>query len=294
MTCLCHCRFRVTHIGKKPTFPEPQDGAQPDGSREPSTEELEHSSERLRRERARNGTVPTGGLENGAVQGGAKSTELSRSSTPAPNTPGSRDGRAAGRVGSSPGSTSHQRRHLSRRDLGGSSPSIPGLLGQEGGQRGSICQEEAGLGSADEVSDIHGSLSLHEGAEELGREESSRRQPAAEAMGQQVGSSSSSSPGGRLGWRGRSKLKSTLLQFKTIAPRPVTTSPRTRSSSIFLVSPFIHGKATTRSPGGSSSPHSSVSPAAGTEEPGLAAVWDLLHVLHTLLPFPSWIFPSFF
>ncbi|XP_032053073.1 RELT-like protein 2 [Aythya fuligula] len=178
-------RFRVTHIGKKPTFPEPQDGAQHDGSREPSTEELEHSSERLRRERARNGTVPTGGLENGAVQGGAKSTELSRSSTPAPNTPGSRDGRAAGRVGSSPGSTSHQRRHLSRRDLGGSSPSIPGLLGQEGGQRGSICQEEAGLGSADEVSDIHGSLSLHEGAEELGREESSRRQPAAEAMGQQ-------------------------------------------------------------------------------------------------------------
>lgn len=201
-TCLSCCRFRVTHIGKKPTFPEPQDGAQPDGSREPSTEELEHSSERLRRERARNGTVPTGGLENGAVQGGAKSMELSRSSTPAPNTPGSRDGRAAGRVGSSPGSTSHQRRHPSRRDLGGSSPSIPGLLGQEGGQRGSICQEEAGLGSADEVSDIHGSLSLHEGAEELGREESSRRQPAAEAMGQQVGSSSSSSPDGRLGWRG--------------------------------------------------------------------------------------------
>uniref|UniRef100_A0A8B9ICR6 RELT like 2 n=1 Tax=Anser brachyrhynchus TaxID=132585 RepID=A0A8B9ICR6_9AVES len=180
----------------------PLDGAQPDGSREPSTEELEHSSERLRRERARNGTVPTGGLENGAVQGGAKSTELSRSSTPAPNTPGSRDGRAAGRVGSSPGSTSHQRRHLSRRGLGGSSPSIPGQLGQEGGQRGSICQEEAGLGSADEVSDIHGSLSLHEGAEELGREESSRRQPAAEAMGQQVGSSSSSSPGGLLGWKG--------------------------------------------------------------------------------------------
>lgn len=34
LTCPSRCRFRVTHIGKKPTFPEPQDSAQPDGSRE--------------------------------------------------------------------------------------------------------------------------------------------------------------------------------------------------------------------------------------------------------------------
>ncbi|XP_042747759.1 RELT-like protein 2 [Lagopus leucura] len=161
-------RFRVTHIGKKPAFHEQQDSAQPDGSKEPSTEELEHSSERFQQEQAHNGTVPTGSLENGAVQEGTqggKGTEQSRTGTPVPGTA----------VGSSPGSTSRQRRLLSRRVLGGSSPSIPGQLGQE----------EAGLGSADEVSDIHGSLSLHEVPDEMGREDSSRRQPGAENMGQQ-------------------------------------------------------------------------------------------------------------
>ncbi|XP_052540582.1 RELT-like protein 2 isoform X1 [Tympanuchus pallidicinctus] len=179
-------RFRVTHIGKKPAFHEQQDGAQPDGSKEPSTEELEHSSERFQREQAHNGTVPTGSLENGAVQEGTqggKGTEQSRTGTPVPGTA----------VGSSPGSTSRQRRLLSHRVLGGSSPSIPGQLGQE----------EAGLGSADEVSDIHGSLSLHEVPDEMGREDSSRRQPGAENMGQQVGSFSFFlSLCGLLGWRG--------------------------------------------------------------------------------------------
>lgn len=113
---------------------------------------------------------------------GSKGMEQSRTGTPVPGTA----------VGSSPGSTSRQRRLLSRRVLGGSSPSIPGQLGQE----------ETGLGSADEVSDIHGSLSLHEVPDEMGREDSSRRQPGAENMRQQVGSSSSSSLRGLLGWRG--------------------------------------------------------------------------------------------
>ncbi|GAB0196166.1 RELT-like protein 2 [Grus japonensis] len=191
-------RFRVTHIGKKPTFHEQQDGPLPDGSREPSTEELEHSSDRLQRDRARNGTVPTGGLQNGAVQRGAQSGkggEQSRSTTPAPNTPassGTRDSRRAGKAsgaagslqdaGTAPGSTSRQRKLLSHRVLGGSSPSIPGELVQEGA---SICLEETGLGSADEVSDIHGSLSLHEQADELEREDSSRKQPGAAVTGQQ-------------------------------------------------------------------------------------------------------------
>ena len=167
-----YCRFRVTHIGKKTAFHEQQDGAQPNGSKEPSTEELEHSSERFQREQAHNGTVLTGSLENGAVREGtqgSKGMEQSRTGTPVPGTA----------VGSSPGSTS---------------PSIPGQLGQE----------ETGLGSADEVSDIHGSLSLHEVPDEMGREDSSRRQPGAENMRQQVGSSSSSSSTlrGLLGWRG--------------------------------------------------------------------------------------------
>ncbi|XP_075622524.1 RELT-like protein 2 [Balearica regulorum gibbericeps] len=191
-------RFRVTHIGKKPTFHEQQDGPLPDGSREPSTEELEHSSDRLQRDWARNGTVPTGGLQNGAVQRGAQSGkggEQSRSTTPAPNTPassGTRDSRRAGKAsgaagslqdaGTAPGSTSRQRKLLSHRVLGGSSPSIPGELVQEGA---SICLEETGLGSADEVSDIHGSLSLHEQADELEREDSSRKQPGAAVTGQQ-------------------------------------------------------------------------------------------------------------
>uniref|UniRef100_A0A8B9MGT5 RELT like 2 n=2 Tax=Accipiter nisus TaxID=211598 RepID=A0A8B9MGT5_9AVES len=207
-------RFRVTHIGKKPTFHEQQDGPLPDGSREPSTEELEHSSDRLQRERARNGTVPMGGLQNGAVQKGTQSSkggEQSRSTTPAPNTPASsstRDSRRAGKgsgvagslqdAGTAPGSASRQRKLLSHRVLGGSSPSIPGELVQEGA---SICLEETGLGSADEVSDIHGSLSLHEQADELGRDDSSRKQPGVEDMGQQVGSSSSLSLCGPLGWR---------------------------------------------------------------------------------------------
>ncbi|XP_014142645.1 RELT-like protein 2 isoform X1 [Falco biarmicus] len=190
-------RFRVTHIGKKPTFHEQQDGPLPDGSRELSTEELEHSSDRLQRERARNGTVPMGGLQNGAIQKGAQSGkggEQSRSTTLALNTPvssstrDSRRGKGSGTAGSlqdagtAPGSTSRQRKLLSRQMLGGSSPSIPGDLSQEGA---SICLEETGLGSADEVSDIHGSLSLHEQADELGRDDSSRKQPGMEDMGQQ-------------------------------------------------------------------------------------------------------------
>ncbi|KAM6299579.1 RELT-like protein 2 [Aegotheles albertisi] len=190
-------RFRVTHIGKKPTFHEQQDGPLPDGSQEPSTEELEHSSDRLQRERARNGTVPTGGLQNGAIQKTAQSSkggEKSHSTTPTLNTPassGTRDSKQASKgsgvanplrdADPAPGSTSCQRKLWSHQVLGGSSPSIPGALAQEGA---SICLEEMGLGSADEVSDIHGSLSLHEHAEELGRD-SDRKQPGVEDVGQQ-------------------------------------------------------------------------------------------------------------
>lgn len=85
--------------------------------------------------------------------------------------------------------------------LGASSPNIPGELAREGA---GICLEEIGLESADEVSDIHGSLSLQEQPEELGRDDSSRKQSGGEDGRQQVCSSSSSSwsPCGPLGWRG--------------------------------------------------------------------------------------------
>ncbi|XP_017588889.1 PREDICTED: RELT-like protein 2 [Corvus brachyrhynchos] len=102
-------------------------------------------------------------------------------------------GRRSGRAGSlqdagaAPGSSSRQQRLLSRPALGGSSPSIPGELAREGG---GICLEEIGLESADEVSDIHGSLSLQEQAEELGRDDSSRRQPGGEDGRQQEPSAS--------------------------------------------------------------------------------------------------------
>uniref|UniRef100_A0A8C3M950 Uncharacterized protein n=1 Tax=Geospiza parvula TaxID=87175 RepID=A0A8C3M950_GEOPR len=210
-------RFRVTHIGKKPSLPEQPDGAVPVGSRLPSTEELERSSELL------NGTVPTAGLQNGAVHTGtqsARSAEQSLSASPAANTPASsstRDSRRAGTAGSgtvgsgtvgpgpvgsnragslpgagsAPGSSSRQRRLLSLPVLGASSPNIPGELAREGA---GICLEEMGLASADEVSDIHGSLSLQEQAEELGRDESSRKQSGGEDGKQQVCSSSSWSP----------------------------------------------------------------------------------------------------
>ncbi|XP_068061615.1 RELT-like protein 2 isoform X3 [Anomalospiza imberbis] len=201
-------RFRVTHIGKKPPVQEQQDGALPAGSRQPSTEELERSSEMLQRERALNGTVPTGGLQNGAIQTGTqsgRSTEQSLSASPAANTPassGSRDSRRAGAgpgtagsgpvgpgtagsgpdAGSAPGSSSRQRRLMSMPALGASSPNIPGELAREGA---GICLEELGLASADEVSDIHGSLSLQEQADELGRDDSSRKQPGGEDGKQQ-------------------------------------------------------------------------------------------------------------
>ncbi|XP_058704613.1 RELT-like protein 2 [Poecile atricapillus] len=222
-------RFRVTHIGKRPPVQEQHDGALPAGSRQPSTEELERSSERLQWERALNGTVPTGGLQNGAIQTGTQSTgrsaEQSLSASPAANTPassGTRDSRRAdvgsgplgsgplgssplgsgplgsGRAGSSlvgpgpagslkdagsaPGSSSRQRRLMSMPALGVSSPNIPGELAREGA---GICLEEIGLASADEVSDIHGSLSLQEQADELGRDDSSRRQSGGEDGKQQ-------------------------------------------------------------------------------------------------------------
>lgn len=215
-----HSRFRVTHIGKKPPVQEQQDGALRAGSRQPSTEELERSSERLQRERAPNGTVPTGGLQNGAIQTGTQSgkgAEQSLSASPAANTPassGSRDSRRAGAgsgpvglgtaaslqdAGAAPGTSSRQQRLLSLPALGGSSPSIAGELAKE---IAGICLEEVGLESADEVSDIHGSLSLQEQAEELGRDDSSRKQPGGEDERQQVCSSSSWSPGAPLAWRG--------------------------------------------------------------------------------------------
>lgn len=210
-------RFRVTHIGKKPPV---QDGPLPTGSRQPSTEELERSSERLQRELALNGTVPTGGLQNGAIQTGTqsgKSAEQSLSASPAANTAassGTRESRRAGLgtgpvgsspagslrdAGSAPGSSSRQRRLMSLPALGASSPNIPGQLAREGA---GICLEEIGLESADEVSDIHGSLSLQEQADELGRDDSSRNQPGGEDRRQQVCSSSSWSPCGPLAWRG--------------------------------------------------------------------------------------------
>lgn len=206
---------------------------QPDGAaRQPSTEELEHSSERLQRERALNGTVPTagtqGGLHNGAIPTGTpsgRSTEQSVSASPATNTAGSsgtrNSRRAAGGsgpggsgmagsgmvgsgpagalqdAGSAPGSSGRQRRLMSLPALGASSPDIPGELVREGA---GICLEEMGLESADEVSDIHGSLSLQEQPEELGRDESSRKQSGGQDGRQQVHSSSSSSPCGALGW----------------------------------------------------------------------------------------------
>lgn len=197
-------RFRVTHIGKKPCLPEQQDGALPAGSRPPSTEELERSSELLQRERALNGTVPTGGLQNGAIHTGtqsARSAEQSLSASPAANTPassGTRDSRRAGTAGSgtagsgtagslpdagyAPGSSSRQRRLTSLPVLAASSPNIPGELAREGA---GICLEEIGLASADEVSDIHGSLSLQEQDEELGRDENSRKQSGGEDGKQQ-------------------------------------------------------------------------------------------------------------
>ncbi|KAM7042631.1 RELT-like protein 2 isoform 2-T3 [Acridotheres tristis] len=223
-------RFRVTHIGKKPPVQEQQDGALPSGSRQASTEELERSSERLQRERALNGTVPTGGgLHNGAIPTATlsgRSAEQSLSASPAANTAassGTRDSRRAGGgsgpvgpgaagslqdagsalgaagslqdagsalgpagslqdAGSAPGSSGRQRRLMSMPALGASSPDIPGELAREGA---GICLEEMGLESADEVSDIHGSLSLQEQAEELGRDDSSRKQPGGEDGRQQ-------------------------------------------------------------------------------------------------------------
>uniref|UniRef100_A0A8C3TZ31 RELT like 2 n=1 Tax=Catharus ustulatus TaxID=91951 RepID=A0A8C3TZ31_CATUS len=206
-------RFRVTHIGKKPPVQEQPDGA----ARQPSTEELERSSERLQRERAPNGTVPTagthGGLHNGAIPTGTpsgRSAEQSLSASPAANTAassGTRDSRRAPGgsgpggsgpggsgtagsgpagslqdAGSAPGSSGRQRRLMSLPALGASSPDIPGELAREGA---GICLEEMGLESADEVSDIHGSLSLQEQPEELGRDESSRKQPGGEDGRQQ-------------------------------------------------------------------------------------------------------------
>ncbi|KAM7007704.1 RELT-like protein 2 [Passerculus sandwichensis] len=173
-------RFRVTHIGKKPCLPEQPDGALPVASRPPSTEELERSSELL------NGTVPTAGLQNGAVHMGtqsARSTEQSLSASPAANTPasaGTRDSRRAGTAGSGP--LGRQRRLLSLPMLGASSSNIPGELAREGA---GMCLEEMGLASADEVSDIHGSLSLQEQAEELARDESGRKQSGGEDGKQQ-------------------------------------------------------------------------------------------------------------
>nr|XP_030139581.1 RELT-like protein 2 isoform X2 [Taeniopygia guttata] len=216
-------RFRVTHIGKKPSVQEQQDSVLPAGSREPSTEELERSSEMLQRERALNGTVPTAGLQNGAIPTGTqsgRSAEQSLSASPAANTPassGSRDSRRAAvgpgtaqsgpvgpgtaqsgpvgpgtaqsgpvgplqDAGSAPGSSSRQRRLMSMPALGASSPNIPGELAREGA---GVCLEEMGLASADEVSDIHGSLSLQEQADELGRDDSSRKQSGGEDGKQQ-------------------------------------------------------------------------------------------------------------
>ncbi|XP_005054025.2 PREDICTED: RELT-like protein 2 [Ficedula albicollis] len=173
-------RFRVTHIGKKPPVQEQQDGALPAGSRQPSTEELERSSERLQRERALNGTVPTGGLHNGAIHTGTQGGRGGGGGGPGTAGPGT-----AGSLqdaGSAPGSSGRQRRLMSMPALGASSPNIPGELAREGG---GICLEEMGLESADEVSDIHGSLSLQEQPEELGRDDSSRKQPGGQDGRQQ-------------------------------------------------------------------------------------------------------------
>ncbi|XP_075756131.1 RELT-like protein 2 [Pelodiscus sinensis] len=63
-------RFHVTHIEKKAVFPEQQDAALPDGTKEAGAPSpVAPSSEPLPAEGLQNGTVPKGSCPNGTVQG---------------------------------------------------------------------------------------------------------------------------------------------------------------------------------------------------------------------------------
>ncbi|XP_054143958.1 RELT-like protein 2 [Melozone crissalis] len=133
------------------------------------------------------GMVGSSTVGSGTVGSGTAGSSTVGSGTVGPGPVGSNpvgSGRAGSLpgAGSAPGSSSRQRRLLSLPMLGASSPNIPGELAREGA---GMCLEEMGLASADEVSDIHGSLSLQEQAEELARDESSRKQSRGEDGKQQ-------------------------------------------------------------------------------------------------------------
>ncbi|KAM3664617.1 RELT-like protein 2 isoform 1-T2 [Ammospiza maritima maritima] len=136
---------------------------------------------------AGSGPLGSGMVGSGTVRSGTAGSSTVGSGTVGPGPVGSNpvgSGRAGSLpgAGSAPGSSSRQRRLLSLPMLGASSPNIPGELAREGA---GMCLEEMGLASADEVSDIHGSLSLQEQAEELARDESSRKQSGGEDGKQQ-------------------------------------------------------------------------------------------------------------
>uniref|UniRef100_A0A8C5IFD2 RELT like 2 n=1 Tax=Junco hyemalis TaxID=40217 RepID=A0A8C5IFD2_JUNHY len=136
---------------------------------------------------AGSGPLGSGMVGSGMVGSGPVGSSTVGSGTVGPSPIGSNpvgSGRAGSLpgAGSAPGSSSRQRRLLSLPMLGASSPNIPGDLAREGA---GMCLEEMGLASADEVSDIHGSLSLQEQAEELARDESSRKQSGGEDGKQQ-------------------------------------------------------------------------------------------------------------
>ncbi|XP_074408032.1 RELT-like protein 2 [Zonotrichia albicollis] len=136
---------------------------------------------------AGSGPLGSGMVGSGTVGSGPVGSSTVGSGTVGPSPIGSNpvgSGRAGSLpgAGSAPGSSSRQRRLLSLPMLGASSPNIPGELAREGA---GMCLEEMGLASADEVSDIHGSLSLQEQAEELARDESSRKQSGGEDGKQQ-------------------------------------------------------------------------------------------------------------
>ncbi|XP_067423057.1 RELT-like protein 2 [Emydura macquarii macquarii] len=206
-------RFHVTHIEKKPIFPEPQDESLPEGSKEPGARDsVAHSNEQLHQEGLQNGTIQTDACSNGLGQEGSLNAPAQGEAPP--NAPAMSDAPTTGPEGKgfvkaaslqdadpqdiASGNGSDQRKGEGLQAPGEQGGGAPEAL-QEGvkwGEPHNDPQQATVKGAAKETPPIKGSPGVQgPRAAAAGNEDANKKQSGEEAMGQQEHSSAVQDPG---------------------------------------------------------------------------------------------------
>ncbi|XP_030427643.1 RELT-like protein 2 [Gopherus evgoodei] len=198
-------RFHVTHIEKKPIFPEQQDVSLPDGSKEAGDKDpAAHSNEQVHQEDLQNGTIQIEGCPNGTGQG-----------EDSPNAPVKANALTNGPVGKRFGKTGSlqdfdlqdlaprnghdQNKGEGLQGPGMQSAGAPADLQEEvkWAEPRNALQEEAVPGAANETAEVKRSQGVQEGirAAMVGNKDANRKESRVEDIGQQEQNFAAQDPG---------------------------------------------------------------------------------------------------